>query len=36
MDNKNYSWKGSPNAGAVLTVMALIGAIIVLLTGFVG
>jgi hypothetical protein len=34
MDDKNYSWKGSPNAGAVLLVIALVGAIAVLVVGF--
>ncbi len=36
MDNKNYSWKGSPNAGLVLTIVALVGAVAVFLVGFAG
>ena len=34
MKDQNYSWKGSPNAGAVLTVLALVGAAVMLLAGF--
>lgn len=33
-DDKNYSWQGSPNAGSVLTILALVGAVVVLLAGF--
>ncbi|MGF1575530.1 MAG: hypothetical protein ACFCU9_06235 [Cyanophyceae cyanobacterium] len=29
-----YSWKGSPNAGKVLTVVAVLGALLVLFAGF--
>lgn len=36
MDNKNYSWKGSPNAGLVLTIVAIIGAVAVFVVGFAG
>jgi len=36
MSDKNYSFKGSPNAGLVLSVVALIGALAVLLLGFTG
>lgn len=32
----NYSWKGSPNAGKVLLILAVIGALTVILTGFSG
>ncbi|MEN9203942.1 MAG: hypothetical protein Q6K80_07460 [Thermostichus sp. DG_1_6_bins_120] len=31
---KNYSWKGSPNAGRVLAILAAIGAVVILLAGF--
>ncbi len=31
---KNYSWKGSPNAGKVLAVLAAIGALLVIFSGF--
>ncbi|MEN9232275.1 MAG: hypothetical protein Q6L68_15365 [Thermostichus sp. DG02_5_bins_236] len=31
---KNYSWKGSPNAGRVLAILAAVGAVIILLAGF--
>ncbi|MEN9226488.1 MAG: hypothetical protein Q6L60_14500 [Thermostichus sp. HHBFW_bins_43] len=31
---KNYSWKGSPNAGRVLAILAVIGAVVILLAGF--
>jgi hypothetical protein len=34
MADKNYSWKGSPNAGLVLTILAGIGAILFILLGF--
>lgn len=33
-DEKNYSWKGSPNAGIVLTILAVIGAVLILLPAF--
>jgi hypothetical protein len=33
-DDKNYSWKGSPNAGLVLSILAVIGAIALVLAGF--
>jgi len=33
-EEKNYSWKGSPNAGLVLTVLAGVGALLILLSGF--
>lgn len=33
-DDKHYSWKGSPNAGSVLTILAIVGAVVVLLAGF--
>lgn len=33
-DEKNYSWKGSPNAGVVLTILAVIGAVLILLPAF--
>lgn len=33
---KNYSWKGSPNAGLVLMILAGIGALLILLAGFSG
>ena len=36
MSDKNYSFKGSPNAGLVLSILAVVGAILVLLTGFSG
>jgi hypothetical protein len=36
MDDKNYSWKGSPNAGLVLTILALLGAVAVFTVGFAG
>lgn len=36
MDDKNYSWKGSPNAGVVLSFLALGGAVLVILSGFLG
>ncbi len=36
MSEKNYSWKGSPNAGLVLTVLAGLGALAVLILGFTG
>lgn len=36
MKDKNYSWKGSPNAGLVLTIVAGLGAVLVLAVGFAG
>lgn len=36
MPEKNYSWKGSPNAGFVLTILAIVGAIAVFAVGFSG
>jgi len=35
-EDKNYSWKGSPNAGAVLLGLAVVGGLLVLLSGFLG
>jgi hypothetical protein len=35
-EEKNYSWKGSPNAGLVLTILAGIGGVLILLAGFAG
>ena len=34
MSDKNYSWKGSPNAGLVLTILALVSAIALFAAGF--
>ncbi len=34
MKDKKYSWKGSPNAGLVLSILAVIGAIALVLAGF--
>jgi len=31
---KNYSWKGSANAGRVLMILAVVGGAIILLAGF--
>ncbi len=31
---KNYSWKGSANAGRVLTLLAVVGGAVILLAGF--
>ncbi len=36
MADKNYSWKGSPNAGLVLTILALLGGIGFIVVGFIG
>ncbi len=36
MADKNYSWKGSPNAGLVLTILAGLGAVAILVVGFSG
>ena len=35
-EDKNYSFKGSPNAGLVLSILAIIGAILVFSAGFLG
>lgn len=34
MPDQNYSWKGSPNAGRVLAILAVIGAVTLVLAGF--
>lgn len=34
MEDKNYSWKGSPNAGKVLGILALLGGLTIILSGF--
>jgi hypothetical protein len=34
MKEKNYSWKGSPNAGLVLTLIAVAAGIIIVVAGF--
>lgn len=34
MAEKNYSWQGSPNAGKVLAILALVGGLVILLSGF--
>ncbi|MFS8856767.1 hypothetical protein NW851_09135 [Synechococcus sp. H55.7] len=31
---KSYSWKGSANAGRVLTILAVVGGVVILLAGF--
>lgn len=36
MKDKNYSFKGSPNAGLVLSLLAVGGAIAIFLVGFSG
>jgi hypothetical protein len=36
MADKNHSWKGSPNAGLVLTILAGLGAVAILFVGFSG
>lgn len=36
MADKNYSWKGSWNAGAVLLVLAAAGAVLLFASGFGG
>jgi hypothetical protein len=36
MSDQKYSWKGSPNAGLVLAVLAGVGAILLLLAGLNG
>jgi hypothetical protein len=35
-EDKNYSFKGSPNAGLVLSILAILGAILVFSVGFSG
>jgi hypothetical protein len=32
--DENYSWKGSPNAGLVLSILALVAAIALFAVGF--
>jgi hypothetical protein len=34
MEDKNYSWKGSPNAGFVLAILALVCGVALVLAGF--
>ncbi len=34
MKDKNYSWKGSPNAGRVLLILALVAAAMLFFAGF--
>lgn len=34
MKDKDYSWKGSPNAGLVLTILAVVSAVVLVLAGF--
>ena len=36
MSDKNYSFKGSPNAGLVLSILAALGALAVVFAGFAG
>jgi len=36
MPDKNYSWKGSWNAGSVLTIGAVVLGILIVLSGFSG
>lgn len=36
MSDKNYSFKGSPNAGLVLSILAVLGAVAVVMVGFTG
>ncbi len=36
MPDKNYSWKGSPNAGKVLLIGAGLLGVLILLSGFIG
>lgn len=36
MSEKNHSWKGSPNAGLVLTILAGICGLVIVLAGFSG
>jgi hypothetical protein len=32
--DKDYSWKGSPNAGLVLALLALVAGVFLILAGF--
>ncbi len=34
MKDQNYSWKGSPNAGKVLAILALVAGVALVLAGF--
>jgi hypothetical protein len=34
MKDKDYSWKGSPNAGLVLSILALGAAVVLFIAGF--
>lgn len=34
MKDKDYSWKGSPNAGVVLAILAGVSAVVLVLAGF--
>lgn len=34
MKDKNYSWKGSWNAGQVLLILAVVGAVFLVAAGF--
>lgn len=34
MNDKNYSFKGSPNAGMVLSILAVVGAVLIFALGF--
>ncbi len=36
MAEKNHSFKGSPNAGLVLSILAVVGALAVFVVGFAG
>uniref|UniRef100_B8HY99 Uncharacterized protein n=1 Tax=Cyanothece sp. (strain PCC 7425 / ATCC 29141) TaxID=395961 RepID=B8HY99_CYAP4 len=36
MADKNYSWKGSPNAGLVLAILAGLGAVVLVFSGLNG
>jgi hypothetical protein len=36
MDDKNYSWQGSWNAGKVLTILAIVSGLVIVLAGFTG
>lgn len=36
MDDKNYSFKGSPNAGLILSILAVLGALAIVAAGFTG
>ncbi len=35
-NDQNFSWKGSPNAGLVLSILAFLGALAVVMVGFTG